>query len=162
MEIEADHVETQGWTALYAAKVIAGSGAEQVALGTVDGSFRRDDTVAAAGLNFHETEHIGIPADQVDLTSAARGPKVARDDDVALLAEIEVCRVFAATSHLQMTGELRARVRTCGAGEGISGTKSESGEAALHAGMITGRLELRCDVATADLDGRELLRHKAA
>ena len=49
-----------------------------------------------AGFDFDETEHVFVPANQINFPMMPGGPKIARDHDVAAAPEVEI-RVFLAT-----------------------------------------------------------------
>lgn len=54
-------------------------------------------------LNLYKTKHIFLPSDQVDLSTMAWRPKVARYDHIAFLSQMEVRILLAPHPHSQMS-----------------------------------------------------------
>jgi len=74
----------------------------------VYGRLRRLHIARRPSLNFNETKNIRVPADQVDLSPAARRPEIALDHHIAQLPQVEVCVFFALSAGALMP---RPRIR---------------------------------------------------
>src|ERR1041384_5970882 len=68
----------------------------------IDRSFSRLYCVRGAGFDFNEAQHIFVPADEVNFSTAPRRSEVAGDDDVAKTAKIEIRVLFTAASSMEM------------------------------------------------------------
>ena len=56
------------------------------------------------GLDFDETEHVLVPADQINFSMMPRRAEIARDHDVAAATKVEVGVFLAATAGAKVGG----------------------------------------------------------
>lgn len=108
-------------------KVIAGYGDECALLGAIHGSFSGFDVVRGASFDFDKTEHIFLPADQIDFSAMIGRAEIARDHYVSVTAQIKVSGFFAASADAEMIGGFFGRERV--GGEPVEGTNRGVGEA---------------------------------
>ncbi len=60
--------------------------------------------MSRAGFHFDKTQHVFVPANEIDLAVVARSTKVPRDDNVAFGAEVKVRIFFSAATCQEMSG----------------------------------------------------------
>ena len=100
----------------------------------IDGGFGRLHRVRGPSLHFDETEHIFMPADQIDFSAAAGRAEVSGDHDVSAAAQIEVCVFFTAPASVEM-GRARLRGRHF-VGEPIEAADNGVGQFAGHVAIL--------------------------
>jgi hypothetical protein len=69
----------------------------------------RLDIARGTGLNLYKTKNFLLPGNQVNFTLAARRAKVAIDDNVAQLSEVEIGHFFATLANVLVRGALVGR-----------------------------------------------------
>src|SRR5919108_2582425 len=79
-------------------EILAGDDCKLALLAAIHRGFRRFHISRGARLDFHKTQHIFVPSDQIDLAAPARRAKIACHHDVTQLSQIKVSVFFAATT----------------------------------------------------------------
>lgn len=117
-DIEADG--NAGAVARRKLREVSGRQAAELALlGGVDLGFSGKEIARRAGLHFEDNERIAVPGDEIEVASDASGDPAARDDCVALRAEMKESIVLAKFAGEKMRG-FGAFAGTGGAGSGTA------------------------------------------
>src|ERR1700746_3329091 len=102
LQIDADHIEPESRPARNLSQELAGNAGEVAPLVVVHGRLRRKELARGPGLDLNEAQRVAIPAHHVQLAVRARGAIVARDDYIAVPAQVEVSFFFSARPGSEM------------------------------------------------------------
>src|SRR5580765_6125882 len=92
----------------------------------IDSRFRALHIARRPRLNFYKTKHIFLPPDQVDFSTMSRRPKVARNDHITCLSQMEVRIFLTSHAHPQMSRHTTWRkYPVCNPVQGLDHSSSE-------------------------------------
>ena len=114
------------------AQVFAGDGEKFPAFVPIHGGFGGLYVVGGAGLDLDETEHVLVPADQVDFAAPVGRAKIAGNHDVAVSPQVEVGVFLASPAGAEVFSDVVRRQGTAGdpvedANRGVSKAAGEHG-----------------------------------